>query len=563
MKKILCAAFMVSSICMNAFAAADVSMVDNKVTVEVKSEAEKWGTLIVTKSGASLDDENIIAMKQAVAGKDGKATFNFSMPATLEGGVNGKYDLHIKTGADDIRIENMYYSVPQDRNDVIDDLKTETNIKAILENADNEVPVRALGVYLDIYNEFKQKDAQNQNTQLTDSVSQAFVNARAADMSDEAVIDLLNKTLVIQEINTSSDKKTEIIEKLGFSFENTSFGDADSTTKDFVCKYIYTNKPYTSAAEVKKAYETANMLNVINNIRFDNMESKLTGYAVGLGITDKDEYKSYTESSNKVAINEDIVIALRDKKAVSVTELLSVIDKAVKDNPINQNTGAGGGGGGSGAGGGGAGGSGAGGGAISSTIDTPSNPLATAPGGGSVRKFGDIGSVAWANDAIYAMAERNIIVGDGSGNFNPNNSVRREEFVKMLVMAAGIYNPDAKCTLQDVETGAWYHSYVASAYNSNIVYGTSENVFGIGDYISRQDMAVMCYRVAKNANILNKVRDGVSFADEQNISDYAKEAVNALYEAGGINGVGDNVFEPKGTATRAQAAVMIYNLFVK
>ena len=151
-KKILCTAFMLSAICMNAFAAADVSLVDNKVTVEVDSVAETWGTLIVTKEGNSLADENIIAMKQAKADENGKATFNFSMPATLEGGVNGKYDLHIKTGADDIRIENMYYSIPQDRNDVIDDLKTETNIKAILENADNEVSVRALGIYLDRYN---------------------------------------------------------------------------------------------------------------------------------------------------------------------------------------------------------------------------------------------------------------------------------------------------------------------------------------------------------------------------------------------------------------------------
>lgn len=535
---------------MNAFAAADVSLVDNKVTVEVDSVAETWGTLIVTKEGNSLADENIIAMKQAKADENGKATFNFSMPATLEGGVNSKYDLHIKTGADDIRIENMYYSIPQDRNDVIDDLKTETNINAILENADNEVSVRALGIYLDIYNEFKQKDTQNQNTQLTDSVCEAFVASRTADMSDAEVIDLLNKTLIIKEINVSPDKSVETVEKLRFSFENISYMDAESETKNFVCEYIYSNKPYASATEVKNAYETANMLNVLNNTRFDNMESKLTGYATGLGITDKDEYKNYINSSNKTAINEDIVIALKNKKAVSVTELLSVIDKAIKDNPINENLGGGSGGGG-------------GGGGSSSTINNPSDSLATAPAMSSVSKFADIGSVAWAKDAIYAMADKGIISGDGSGDFKPNNFVKREEFVKMLVMAAGIYNHDAKCTLNDVKTDAWYHSYVASAYNSNVVYGTSENIFGIGSNITRQDMAVMCYRIAKNTNRLNKVRECTGFADEQNISDYAKEAVNALYEAGGINGIGDNLFDPNGTATRAQAAVIIYNLFVK
>jgi len=540
-KKILCAVFVASSICMNVFA-ADVSLVDNKVTVEVDAEAEKWGTLIVTKSGASLEDKNIIAIKQA-AEENGKAIFNFSMPATLEGGVNGKYDLHIKNGDGDVYIETMYYVLPADRNRVTEDLKTSTDIKTVIENESNEESLKALGVYIDIYKEFEETDTQNQNTELTDSVCEAFVDARTANMSDAEVINLLNNTLIIQEINVSQDRSVEIIERLGFSFETISYEDAPDATKNFVCEYIYSNKPYTSAAEVKKAYETANMLNVINNTRFDDMESKLTGYATGLGITDKDKYKNYINSANKTAINEDIVIALKNKNAVSVAELLSVIDKAIKDNPKKENTGGGGGGG---------------------TMSAPSNPLATAPGGiSNSRRFADIGDVAWANDAIYAMAEKGIIVGDESGNFNPNNFVKREEFVKMLVMAAGIYNPEAKCTLHDVETGAWYYAYVASAYNSYMVYGTSENIFGVGNYITRQDMAVMCYRVAKNANRLNKMRECTGFADEQNISDYAKEAVNTLYEAGGINGIGDNLFEPHGTATRAQAAVMIYNLFVK
>jgi len=162
-----------------------------------------------------------------------------------------------------------------------------------------------------------------------------------------------------------------------------------------------------------------------------------------------------------------------------------------------------------------------------------------------------------------SMAERGIISGDGKGSFNPNNSVKREEFVKMLVVAAGMHNMDAKSSFNDVDNGAWYASYVASAYNNKMIYGTSENGFGVGTNITRQDMAVMCYRAAQNANIINKVRDGVQFADADNISSYAKDAVNVLYEAGVINGIGDGLFDPTGTATRAQAAVMIYNLFVK
>lgn len=547
-KKILCAAFMLSAICVNAFAAADVSMVDSNVTVEIDSEAEKWSTVIVTKSGESLDNENIIAVKQAFADENGRAIFNFSMPETLGGGVNGKYDLHIKSGDEDVYIESMYYALPVDRANVIDGLKNSTDIKAIIEDESNEEALRTLGIYLDIYNDLKDEDSQNENTELTDYVCGAFVDSRTADMSDAEVIDLFNETLVTKAVNTL-DESVEVIEKMGFSFENIKYKNAENAVKNFVCEYIYENKPYTSFDNVQGAYEVANMLYVINNTRFDAMESKIQGYAQDLDITEDPIYVKYINSSNKTAINKDIVASLKKKNAETVEELLTVINKATKNNSGNNKP---------------SGGGNVGGGINSDTIDKPSNPLATLPVvNNENRGFNDIDDVSWAKTAILAMAEKGIIAGDGKGNFNPNTFVKREEFVKMLVVAADMHNANAKCAFDDVSDGAWYSSYVASAFNNNMVYGTSKTSFGVGSDITRQDMAVMCYRAAKNANKLGKVRESVQFADESKISEYAKEAVTALYEAGAINGIGDDLFDPAGTATRAQAAVIIYNLFVK
>ena len=50
------------------------------------------------------------------------------------------------------------------------------------------------------------------------------------------------------------------------------------------------------------------------------------------------------------------------------------------------------------------------------------------------------------------------------------------------------------------------------------------------------------------------------FADDANISDYAKEAVYALKAMGVVEGVGNNEFMPKGTVTKAQAAKMVYHI---
>lgn len=548
-KKVLCVAFMIFSMCTNAFAATDVSVTDNKVKVEADASSGEWGTLIVTRSGKSLDDENIIAIKQAVADQDGIVTFNFTMPAVLEGGVNGKYDLHIKNGDENIYTESIYYASPADRSSVAGELKSNTDIKTVLEKEGNENTLKALGVSLDIYNKLKEVDAKNNNTELTDAISKAFTAARSDGMSDEEAASLLNEILIMQAINTFSDNGVENIEKLGLSFENTKYKDANDSAKKFVCDYIYANKPYSNVSDIKKAYLTANILNVINTTRFDSMEAVLKKYAESLGITKETAYTSYLKLTNKVSVNEGIATSLNKKPVSAVKDLLSVIDTAIKANANSTKPSSPGGGGGGGGGG-------------VSTVKPTSNGSTTFPVVTYESGIEDIDEVPWAKDAIFYLAQKGIISGDENHKFHPNNSVKREEFVKMLVMAAGMYRDDASCNFADVNSGAWYYSYVASAYKSHLVYGGDQNRFGTGENITRQDMAVMCHRMAGTVNKLNKVRRRIEFADYDKISDYAKEAVNELYEAGIISGVGENFFDSMGTATRAQAAVMIYNLFV-
>lgn len=59
---------------------------------------------------------------------------------------------------------------------------------------------------------------------------------------------------------------------------------------------------------------------------------------------------------------------------------------------------------------------------------------------------------------------------------------------------------------------------------------------------------------------LSKNNSGEAFADDASIADYAKTAVYLLKENGVINGRGENTFAPNGTATRAEAAKIIYTL---
>ena len=69
----------------------------------------------------------------------------------------------------------------------------------------------------------------------------------------------------------------------------------------------------------------------------------------------------------------------------------------------------------------------------------------------------------------------------------------------------------------------------------------------------------MVYRYLKSTGYEFKV-GGEDFADIDACADYSKDAIKAMKSSGLINGNGDNTFCPKDSLTRAQAAVMIYNI---
>lgn len=169
--------------------------------------------------------------------------------------------------------------------------------------------------------------------------------------------------------------------------------------------------------------------------------------------------------------------------------------------------------------------------------------------------FNDLENYAWAKEAINALAESEIINGKGDMLYCPQDFVTREEFASILVKAFDIKKGEKEANFADVVSGAWYENNVKLAASAGIVTGKGDGSFGIGEKITRQDMAVMIAR-AKNLISENTTE---RFADDAEISDYAKMSVYAAKNAGIISGVGDNTFNPQGFATRAEAAMVVYN----
>lgn len=171
------------------------------------------------------------------------------------------------------------------------------------------------------------------------------------------------------------------------------------------------------------------------------------------------------------------------------------------------------------------------------------------------QKFSDVDDMHWGYKSITALADMGIVEGS-DGKFRPNDSITRAEFVKMLCVRFNI-EEFYECAFADVTANDWFLGSVAGAEKRGLICGDGTNFLPRAN-ITRQDAAVMVYRFIKDSGYI--LPSGtLEFADSNNISEYAKEAIAALKADGKVAGTGDNMFMPINNITRAEAAQMIYN----
>ena len=164
----------------------------------------------------------------------------------------------------------------------------------------------------------------------------------------------------------------------------------------------------------------------------------------------------------------------------------------------------------------------------------------------------------WSEPYIRDLYIRNIISGKSSESFAPKDTIKREEFVKLVVELMDILDKEAKCGFEDVDTASWFYPYVASAYQKGIINGISETHFGSGLDIKREDIAKIVYSIILKMGMKPPLDKTPKDIDE--VSDYAKESVTALYSLGIISGDQNGNFNPKSNATREETAKIIANL---
>ena len=170
--------------------------------------------------------------------------------------------------------------------------------------------------------------------------------------------------------------------------------------------------------------------------------------------------------------------------------------------------------------------------------------------------FSDVDTGAWYAEAAVYCRDNGLMAGTSGTTFSPNDILTRAMLVTTLYRAAG--NPSLEeenlgYPFSDVPGDSWYADGVYWARLNGVVSGYSDSAFGPNDPLTREQLATVLWRYAGSP----AVGGGASFADESDIASWAASAVDWAQEGGYVSGVGGNRFDPDGTATRAQVAVIL------
>ncbi|MGO4546738.1 endo-1,4-beta-xylanase [Paenibacillus sp. 2TAB23] len=179
-----------------------------------------------------------------------------------------------------------------------------------------------------------------------------------------------------------------------------------------------------------------------------------------------------------------------------------------------------------------------------------------------VKTFGDLKNVPWAKQAIDAMAARDVIKGLSVDSFSPGASIKRADFIALLVRALelqGTGKDDAM--FSDVQETAYYYDELAIAKELGIATGFGDHSFKPNRDISRQDMMVLTTRaLAASDKLLEASGDLEAYPDAASISEYAQDSAAGLVKAGVVNGKNGKL-APNDSLTRAEAAVILYRIW--
>lgn len=411
-------------------------------------------------------------------------------------------------------------------------------------NADEAAAEMLLNTY-SCYSESATKPILNVDITNTDFLTYkndillTFVSQKETDFPDgfdslQQIENIFVTTMGVNALNTAeSQDRVSVIEQYNNIFMLDLENEIYESNFAEICELMYEQSEaaegrLSNVSAIRSAFDKALVVKEINSATRTEIGELL------------EKYTTYFEVDYKNSAKSEVLKDLWKKDFKTPEEIMEAFNESVEDNSPSSSKG----------------GSSKG----SSSVSVPSKvTISDEKTINSTKQAGfeDLQGFDWAKESICALYDKKIISGYDEKTFMPSAVVKKEEFVKMIVLAFDIKTAEAEDKFTDVDGSSWYAPFVYGAHQGGIVNGQSDDLFGIGEGLSREDAACILYR-AIGENELGSVENNTVFVDAEDIAPYAQEAVAALVSKGIISGKDDGNFAPKDKITRAETAKLIY-----
>ena len=169
--------------------------------------------------------------------------------------------------------------------------------------------------------------------------------------------------------------------------------------------------------------------------------------------------------------------------------------------------------------------------------------------------FYDVPNGAYFYEAVKWAVKNGITTGVGNDLFAPEQPCTRAQIVTFLWRAAGSPEPKAMSSFSDVSADSYYAKAVAWAVENGITTGTGDGKFSPDATCTRAQSVTFLFRA------IGKLVDSkAEFSDVLTDSYYAN-AVAWAVENGVTNGIGDGLFGPDNSCTRAQIVTFLFRAY--
>ncbi len=541
MKKKLTTICLLAALCVPTAVFGEAVQVGDGQTVSVSGKTDEKNAPIAIevylgdKTAADLEGltkdkytDILVCHDQSVTDADGNYSFTFDI-----NGKSGEYTVFLATDKTDLPKENLIFVSLEDYKKIAATIKTD-DVSKLKEYIENETYTIGLT---------KEDIAEIDTGKLAAVLHETIKTSTFDENKRSELLVVVHKALFVERLNEG-----KIADIFAESSDLTGLDNGalkDWYTKEYVTEDLKKDVNQRISGKAIASYAAYEELLtdsfILSTVRYPNgsgnIEDIMTAFAERIGI-------------NISSAKAGTWTKLAGENCADLPALKNAYKAALS---AGTTTGGGGGGGGK------SNGSGSTNKGINSIISGV--PIAKDKSGEALpsASFSDIDGVEWAKDAILYLADNGILSGVGDGIFEPNRNVKREEFAKIVTSAFAYDADEAKISFTDVPSDAWYAFFIRQAFGEGIVNGISDDLFGVGMPITRQDLCTMAYNAALKAGKIIEIETPQElFADDDEISDYAKKAVYALRAAGVVSGLTDDEFAPKENATRAQAARIIY-----